>query len=293
MAYQKRLIVLVEEFENYLNEETICSLAIEGIKPDLGSPSAVNYLKTASELYKMAISGVPLGEGVILYAFEKLWEGFSLEKGYRKVPMTILGAKFEAPPPEIVPFLMERLIEYYSNSKVEPIKKASRFHLLFEVIHPFVDGNGRLGRILLNYILIENGLINVAFRNRESYLKSLKEDEKPAIWVVEKFSRGRKLNAEQIDEYFKQYGKNYLEDLIRKEMLHSLKVYARIENAYISSDIACQLIGCKNKDYIRVLVNRGRLVGKKEAGVWKIHLASLIEYREPEKPEEVIGIIFP
>ena len=85
---------------------------------------------------------------------------------------------------------MERSIEV-NNSKLDPVRKSAVFHLLFEVIHPFTDGNGRVGRILMNAVLIEGRLMNVAFRNREEYIGALRNAEEGAVVVVDKLSRGR------------------------------------------------------------------------------------------------------
>lgn len=288
MAYQRKLIVLVEEFERYLQEETVCSLAIEGIKPEFSSLHARNYYETANYMYSLADKTVPLSEGLILFAFENLWKGININPGYRKTDMTILGARFEPPPPEKVPYLMEKLVEYAGTSKEHPVKKASRLHIMFEVIHPFLDGNGRLGRILLNYILIYSKLLNIAFRDRSRYIKALREDEEPAIWIVEKLSHGRKLTADYIDGMFSDYSKGSFEKLIRDELINSLKIYTRIKEIYISVELACELIGCKNKDYIRVLINRGKLSGRKEGNIWTVSLASVVEYKKPENVEELI-----
>lgn len=289
MPYQKNLVVLFEEFENYLQEETVCSLAIEGIKPDFNSLYAKNYYETAKNLYSLALKGVPLSSGLVLFAFEKLWEGFNVEPEYRKTDMIVIGAKFEPPPPERVPYLMDRLFEYYLSSKAKPVSMATRFHILFEVIHPFFDGNGRLGRILLNYILIQNNLLNIAFRDRNSYIKALKDDEDPAIWIIEKLRYGRKITADDIDKVFADYSKGSLEKLVREEMINSLKIYTRLNEVYVSTDLACEIIGCKNKDYIRVLINRGKITGRKEGNIWTVSLASLIDYYRPFNIEEILN----
>ncbi len=96
------------------------------------------------------------------------------DKGvYRQIPVRIMGATHEPPQPYLVPVQMEQLIIEYRNMKkvLHPIERISLFHLKFESIHPFIDGNGRTGRLLLNLELMKEGypVINVKFSDRRKY----------------------------------------------------------------------------------------------------------------------------
>ncbi len=92
---------------------------------------------------------------------------------YRRIPVTILGAVHEPPQPYIVPILMEQLINEYNNEmqNLHTVEKVALFHLKFEGIHPFIDGNGRTGRLLLNLELMKEGYppINIKFKDRRKY----------------------------------------------------------------------------------------------------------------------------
>ncbi|WP_096602636.1 Fic family protein [Hydrogenobacter hydrogenophilus] len=301
MAYQS-LNVLGEEFIRYFEkEETICSLAIERIKIDLEEfPSsrpedkrllqAWNYYKTADDVYMLALNNRGksisiITEALVLWVYNKLWEGFELSsKGYRKEDMVIFGAKFEPPRPEVIPMIMNCIIEWLNNNSLDAISKSNCFHLLFEVLHPFEDGNGRVGRILLNAILIENGLVNVAFRNRDAYLDAIKKAEDGAIIVIDKLARGRKLTNDQITETLLTYGDlKSMNDLVKKELIHSLKVQSRINQVLLDISKASYLLGFKNKDYVRVLINRGKIKAIKIDNRWKVPLSEIIEFIEREK----------
>ena len=73
-----------------------------------------------------------------------------------------------APAPEHVERMMDNiLIEYSSNLDAYFLDKIARFHLDFERVHPFCDGNGRLGRILINFQLLQLGLPRLIIRNSE------------------------------------------------------------------------------------------------------------------------------
>ncbi len=83
-----------------------------------------------------------------------------------------------APDPRFVVELVESMLaDYYSESQEHIITKVARLHLTFENIHPFVDGNGRIGRVINNYMLIREGYvpINIKFVDRQLYYQAFRE----------------------------------------------------------------------------------------------------------------------
>lgn len=90
---------------------------------------------------------------------------------YRRVPVMIMGSEHTPPQPYLVPKLMEQLVIDYRNSADDVITAVSVLHLEFESIHPFIDGNGRTGRLLLNFELMKSGLlpVNIKFSDRIKY----------------------------------------------------------------------------------------------------------------------------
>lgn len=93
---------------------------------------------------------------------------------YRRISVKIMGAYHTPPEPVVVPEQMEKLVKEFSKKKLHPIESAALFHLKFEGIHPFVDGNGRTGRLILNLFLMQNGYppINVKFADRKRYYEA-------------------------------------------------------------------------------------------------------------------------
>ncbi len=80
-------------------------------------------------------------------------------------------------PSEVEDRLQKVITDYNANSTIPIAKRIATFHLGFEYIHPFVDGNGRIGRVLNNYLLIRGGYvpINIKFIERETYYDGFRE----------------------------------------------------------------------------------------------------------------------
>lgn len=89
---------------------------------------------------------------------------------------------------EITERLETMLTEYNANSHAGIVKRIAKLHLVFEYTHPFIDGNGRIGRVLNNYLLIREGFvpINIKFIDRAKYYDAFKEfDEKGQTEIME------------------------------------------------------------------------------------------------------------
>lgn len=98
---------------------------------------------------------------------------------YRKIQVYIRGVEWLPPKPKDVPKEMKTLLTGYSKNKnkLHPLIVSAYFHSGFELIHPFVDGNGRVGRLLMNLILHKKNypMINIPNAKKNSYYSSLHE----------------------------------------------------------------------------------------------------------------------
>lgn len=118
----------------------------------------------------------------IIFENSKPYAGKLREKGIEVVVRDGLGnIVHQGAPSEKVQELLKELVEWYNKykNKYPPILLASVVHNQFENIHPFQDGNGRVGRILMNNILIKHNLppVNIDLKKRKRYYAALQEYE--------------------------------------------------------------------------------------------------------------------
>ncbi|MBU0591129.1 Fic family protein [Candidatus Micrarchaeota archaeon] len=95
---------------------------------------------------------------------------------WRPVNVRVRGSDHVFPHHQEVPKLIEELVSWYAenNELVHPVELAAKFHTKFTTIHPFADGNGRMVRLLMNYILQKYHLpfTNIPLNKRSAYMKT-------------------------------------------------------------------------------------------------------------------------
>ena len=145
----------------------------------------------------------------IIKMHKVLVKGIDVASGYKRFPNVIVGKRIKTTPPEKVGSEIKRLIKWYYNNKhkIHPIKIASLFHGKFEQIHPFEDGNGRVGRFLINVILINNKYPPLIIRKsqRIAYLTALEKFDQKHTDTLERFILKR----------FKETYKNFFEEFVK------------------------------------------------------------------------------
>lgn len=138
---------------------------------------------------------------------------------YKTRPNSVItpsGERFEYASPEETPMFMTDLIQWYqeeeAKGELNPLELAAMFHYRYIRIHPFEDGNGRIARLMMNYILARHDypLIVVPTRNKREYLSALSAvDTTVGIFP----SAGARANLQQISPFT-----TYLENLMTIEM---------------------------------------------------------------------------
>lgn len=146
---------------------------------------ALNHKKTFDYLleYKKDITKEFMCELHELVVKETLKPELSSQIGkYRTVQVYIRGVEVIPPNPSNVLKEMKALLSWYSKNKnkLHPFIIAAYFHTGFELIHPFIDGNGRVGRLLMNFILHKNKypMINIPNKLKLNYYQALQQAQR-------------------------------------------------------------------------------------------------------------------
>ncbi|MFH0829751.1 MAG: Fic family protein [Candidatus Aenigmatarchaeota archaeon] len=139
----------------------------------------------------------------VLYWHKGLFENSEPEMAgrIREHQVAISGSKFVPPfPVELQPLLREFFGWYDRNKdKVHPVELAALVHLKFVTIHPFSDGNGRISRLMMNFVLNRHGypMLNIPYEKRSGYYTALER------------SQTKKIDGIFVQWFFKRYAKEY------------------------------------------------------------------------------------
>lgn len=155
---------------------------------------------------------------------------------YRQIQVGIEKVDYEPPPAILVPDLMKDLISWYraNAKKTHPFELATLLHTRFELIHPFTDGNGRVGRALMNFILEKGGYptIYLGLSHRKDYLDAIKPADDGyyspiVIMLYDTYLDQHKEVADQVMIKMKTPLKNSNTDYLVKEFLRIKKEYGK------------------------------------------------------------------
>lgn len=123
----------------------------------LGNPNEIREVKNAYQAYDLMLSLNPYSMDDLLKAHRIMMEGLIRENGkFRSGGVGVVKGDMVvhmAPPAEFVPGEIQDLLHWYPSSEMHPLVKSAIFHYEFEFIHPFADGNGRIGRMWHSLLL--------------------------------------------------------------------------------------------------------------------------------------------
>lgn len=229
-------ILLQIDLDRYINEREIFEAK--------NLARVVSYIDTRAKEQELTLDGLLLLHKMLISNIRDDVAG-----RFRKDGEWVRVASHIAPDPKEVAGRLEKMLAAYNASSHENIiKRIALLHLTFEYIHPFVDGNGRIGRVINNYLLIREGFVsvNIKFIDRKLYYDAFNEfDEKGATGIMEEIV-GKALT----NSYYKRLA--YLEGA----RIMTLAEYAKEFNLSHSN-----LINKANRQTIEAFL---------EKGVWKI-----------------------
>jgi len=149
--------------------------------------------------------GKDLSLQVILFWHKSLFTGTKSDIAgkIRTHQVAISGSRFMPPSPVEVQPLLREFFRWYDRSKdlLHPVELAAAVHLRFVTVHPFADGNGRMSRLLMNFVLQRHGfpLLNIPYEDRRGYYNALER------------AQVKKNDSVFIQWFFKRYLKEYSE----------------------------------------------------------------------------------
>lgn len=172
---------------NSLSLEQITAI-IEG-KRVLGPPNEILEVMNANEAYNILFELNPYKEEDLLKAHRLMMTDLVKENGiYRSDGVGVFDGQkciHMAPPAIRIPYLMKELLSWVKKTKVHPLISSCVFHYEFEFIHPFADGNGRMGRMWQTLLLMQWKPIfawipveTIVKKHQQEYYSSIAQSDK-------------------------------------------------------------------------------------------------------------------
>ena len=268
---------------NSLTIEQITAI-IDG-KRVLGSQNEIQEVKNAIQAYELLLTLNPYEEKDLLKAHSLMMQDLVSNNGkYRNEGVGIFDGNqvvHLAPPADRVPLLMADLFNWLKTSDVHPLIKSCVFHYEFEFIHPFQDGNGRMGRLWQTVILKEWKEVFVWIpveslikENQSEYYNALNSSDKEA-------------DSSSFIEFMLSLLLKTIEEIIETEKKVTAKVSVKVtvnqqkildvikENPFVTQEELAQIIGLSRKSIIqnmKKLQENGLLkrVGADKNGHWEV-----------------------
>lgn len=176
---------------NTINLNEARNLLNEGITPKGKTLREIYDLQNTErvffDLFNSKIKN-ELEHKLIIEVHDRLLQNIDERKGYRTTDVRVIRSNFDASPGKYVKTDMNLLLNWFreNKEKIHPLVLAVIFHHKFERIHPFMDGNGRTGRMLMNFILMNDKFSPTIIhkRTRKEYLDALREADECDLWKV-------------------------------------------------------------------------------------------------------------
>lgn len=319
------------EWYSLFKDEIRNSIAIEGVfanrqdlmdvlennkRTDKQKAAAIlGYFEAASAMYEYANNQLKENEfelrmadikqiHTLLMRYEKDMGTYIGEIGdFRKTNIQVAQATFEPIDVHYVRPAMQLFIKWFNESlkkqNFDEVTLVAAAHVWFETIHPFRDGNGRVGRILLSYILIGQGFINVAIKGiskkeRDQYYDCLERADDCFESIHKSLEKSKTVNVSDVNKLIKKEEFTPFAEMISgllKEAVNRLKE-GRLTN--LSQEAVLPLrelarVYDYSQDYLRNLINRGQLKAHKKGKLWYVRAHDLANYINSVSKNDAAG----
>jgi len=162
-AIENSTLTLKETEQILMELEVSRNVSIREIFEAKNLSRVIQFKKIKSQEQEITIDLILLLHSMLLTGIKDDIAGrFRKETEYVRV-----GTYIACPPEQILEKMNEILIAYSSDHSTYFLEKVAKFHLDFETIHPFLDGNGRLGRVIVNYQLLRLGFPRIIIREKD------------------------------------------------------------------------------------------------------------------------------
>ena len=172
-------------------------------KPLKDHMEAIGHKEAFDFVLELVQNRIPMTERIIRQIHYLVLADKRDDRGaYRRIPVRIAGAQYEPVQPYLIQPKMEQIITNYREDTDHIVMRLARFHVEFESIHPFIDGNGRTGRLLVNLELMKAGYppIDIKFTDQLAYYDAFDEyHTKQSLSAMEKLFAN--YMNEQLDRY--------------------------------------------------------------------------------------------
>jgi Fic family protein len=243
-AIENSTLTLRETEKILLEMEVSRDVSVREVYEAKNLSRVINYIRDKSQEKE-------IDKELILLLHQMLIGGINDEFAgrFRKTGEYVRVGTHVAPAPEKVVSIIDDILNYYTNNLDKYfLDKIAKFHLDFETVHPFCDGNGRMGRVLLNYQFLRLGLPMIIIRDKEKA------------------------------QYYKSFGDyRYQENTKTMEKVLSLALTESLHKriAYLKGEEIIKLseYARKNSASVHALLNAARrqnIPAFREKGVWKI-----------------------
>lgn len=308
------------EWYSLFKDEIRNSIAIEGVfanRQDLldvldghkrtdkqKTASILGYYEAAGAMYEYANNQFKENEFILrmadikqihtlLMRYEKDLGAYIGTIGdFRKNNIQVAHATFHPVDVFYIRPAMDMFIKWFNDSlkkKVyDEVTLAAMAHVWFETIHPFTDGNGRVGRILLSYIFIGQGLVNIAIKGiskeeRSRYYDCLERADHCFEEIHHRMEKREVISPSIINKMVKKEDFDPFIDMIFSSLQEAVARLKEGKLVNLSQEAVLPLRDLAraydySQDYLRNLINRGFLKAHKKGKLWYARVHDLAQY---------------